>query len=513
MNAPAGYSFHGRLIPLPAVFGHLLHAVSGLPLPATASLRAALAGILLLLLTQPALSQPVLNFKRVTVNWPTIELYFAVDCDGQAAYRMAKENWRIYENGEAVPDFTLWCPDPFVRCAGSFAFVADASGSMRGSAMDITKRNLHAFIDLMDGSVDESALIEVRREPVVAQSMTTIIPFLRTAVDNLQARGASSLYDGIEAGINELINNGTNQCRAVLVFSDGWDNMSTATAQEIISLANRNRIRVFTIGVGNNVAATELEMIALLTGGRYFQNPDIGQMATIYADVNTIIFQGFQECVMTYERVCADGSPRTIDLQLVDFCGGEDVKAKTYRAPLDSSTWVQETQRFRIGERTSIPTDFISIPVTVDHPSTGIVIRPFDMAILPGSPHRPLLDVVIPPGSPFHGKAVTVHHSMDSVFVRLDETVPALAGDTLLLLRFGTASVFDGWYPLAAEAGSTRIRCTATEILAGGYRIVPRREPRIDPGGEVMICPGSGTELHLPEGYVRYRWSTGDITR
>ncbi|PLX30951.1 MAG: hypothetical protein C0600_07010, partial [Ignavibacteria bacterium] len=31
--------------------------------------------------SQMAEAQPNLNFKRITVNWPTIELYFSVGCN------------------------------------------------------------------------------------------------------------------------------------------------------------------------------------------------------------------------------------------------------------------------------------------------------------------------------------------------------------------------------------------------------------------------------------------------
>jgi hypothetical protein len=43
--------------------------------------------------------------------------------------------------------------------------------------------------------------------------------------------------------------------------------------------------------------------------------------------------------MITYQRDCADGGMRTVELQLRDFCGGSDVKTKTYRAPLDSTTF------------------------------------------------------------------------------------------------------------------------------------------------------------------------------
>jgi len=282
-------------------------------------------------------AQPNLNLKRITVNWPTIEMYFSVGCNGNPAYNMAKQDFKIFENGVEVKEFTLWCPDPTIRCAISVALVFDASGSMGGSGNAGAKLAGHAFVDLMDGVLDEAAVIWFTSVVTVYQAMTSIKPMLHSAVDALPAAGMTAVWDGCYAGIIELVNNGVNQCRAVIVMTDGGDNSSSRTPAEIISLANRNRIRVFTIGLGGNINATELEMIALLTGGRYYQTPNAGQLAAIYSEISTIIFQGFQECVITYQRECADGGMRTVELQLVNFCGGTDVKTKTYRAPLDSS--------------------------------------------------------------------------------------------------------------------------------------------------------------------------------
>jgi hypothetical protein len=104
-------------------------------------------------------AQPNLNFKRVTANWPTIELYFSVGCDGDPAYNMAKQDFKIFENGVEVTEFTLWCPDPTIRCAISVSMVFDASGSMMGSPNAGAKQAGNAFVDLMDGLVDEAAII------------------------------------------------------------------------------------------------------------------------------------------------------------------------------------------------------------------------------------------------------------------------------------------------------------------------------------------------------------------
>jgi hypothetical protein len=466
----------------------------------------------LVMLPGAAVSQPVLTFKRVTVNWPTIEVYMAVGCDGSPAYNMTKENFHILENGVEVPDFTLWCPDPTVRCAISAALVADVSGSMRGAGAAGAAQHLRAWVDLMDGQVDEAALIETGREISIRQPMTTNKQLLRQAIDSLHASGSSSIYDGVMEGLRYLIEKGYNQCRAVIVFTDGWDNTSNAAIAEVISLANRHRIRVFTVGVGPVIQSVELEQIALLTGGRYYQNPNAGQMAAIYSEISAIIFQGWQECILTYERDCAEGGMRTVELQLRDFCGGSDSKTKTYRAPLDSTTFFM--QRMRIGELVFPRADAVAVPLLLDATPPGGLLRPFDITIHSGANGSRLFDVSIPGGSPFNGAPLIIDRDMDSVRLRLTDTVSAQGSGTLLELHFSTQGIYDStWFPLTAEIRDVGLTCAATQVDSGGYLIVPRLLPRITPEGAQMLCSGGSLELKANTGFVSYRWSTGDTTR
>ncbi|MFZ1731067.1 MAG: VWA domain-containing protein [Bacteroidota bacterium] len=461
-----------------------------------------------------AFSQPILSFKRVMVNWPTIELYMGVGCDGNAAYHMTKENFRITENGKEIKDFTLWCSDPALRCPASVAIVADVSGSMYGAGMTDAARNMHAFIDLLDGNWDDAALITAGREPQIRQRFTTNKNKLNQSVDSLQPSGGSSLYDGIILGIHHLVDEGYNQCRALIVFTDGWDNTSSATVQEIISLANRNRIRLYTIGVGSVMDPTTLEMLALLTGGRNYQHPNVGQMVAIFQEVTATMWWDPPECIITYERGCADGSMRTVNLELKDFCGGNDAKTKTYRAPLDSTTFA--VQRLRIGETTSGPRDIVTVPLSLERVAStdDSLLYPFEITISSGNPRRPLVDAFIPSSSPLYGKSVRIERYPDSVRVRLDEIIPINENAELVELQYLTAGVSDStWFPLSARLDDVGINCAITKVDSRGYRIVPRLLPRIMPEGEVLICERGGLELSANDGFVGYHWSTGERTR
>ncbi|MCB2203713.1 T9SS type A sorting domain-containing protein [bacterium] len=466
--------------------------------------------ILCILLASSAQAQPNLNFKRITVNWPTIEVYFAVSCDGVPAHDMVKQNFAILENGKEIENFTYWCPDPSIRCAVSVALVADVSGSMRGEALDDAKLLMKSFVDLLDGQIDEATLISAGNDIRVEQIMTPLKLLLLPAVQQLESGGQSNTFDGVIRGIEELINSGVNQCRAILVFTDGLDNASEHGIDEIISLANRNRLRVFTISTGYTIQDVDLERLALFTGGRYYRRPNAGQMAAIYQEISSIIFQGFYECVLTYERGCADGSMRTVSVQLKDFCNGADEKSQTYRAPLDSTTFRE--QHFRLGTVVSEPTDIVSVPFLLDESLGSRTLFPFDITITNGRPARDILDVTIPPDSPLNGLSMSLDEYTDSIRIQLFDTLSVQSNDTLFALRYGTLGVFDStFFPLSANV-QTNYPCILTDVLDGGYYIVPKLFPIIEPEGPVSACPGDVVILRANEGFSEYRWSNGAKT-
>jgi hypothetical protein len=417
-------------------------------------------------------AQPNLTFKRVTVNWPTIELYFSVGCDGNPAYNMTKQDFRIYENGMEVKDFTLWCPDPTIRCAISVALVFDASGSMIGSGQAGAKQAGHAFVDLMDGVIDEAAVIWFTSVVTLYQQMTSNKPMLHSAVDALPASGATAVWDGGYAGLIELINNGVNQCRAVILMTDGGDNMSSRSPAEIIALANRHRIRIFTIGLGSFVNSTELQLIADLTGGKYYQTPNAGQLAAIYQEISTIMFQGFQECIITYDRECADGSLRTVELELRNFCGGTDVKTRTYRAPLDSSTF--KTLYLELGKGEGKGNTDIKIPLNLITAIDNDMFYPFQFILEFDPACVQFKSVTTPPGSLLAGMPISVTPVPTGALIQVTDR--KILNGNGLLMEFTFAATDP------ADTTCCEIRGINAKFEQGCYI------PIIDPG-EICIYP------------------------
>ena len=460
-------------------------------------------------------AQPNMTLKRVTVNWPTIELYFSTTCDGSMVFNMTKQDFTIYEDGIEVKDFTFWCPDPSARCAISVALVCDVSGSMGwGSPSPLAgmKAAVPDFIDLMDGHTDEAAVIMFNSQVNVYQTMTTVKPMLYAAVDSLFASGGTAVWDGAYAGVIELINNGVNQCRAVIVMTDGEDNSSTRTVAEVIALANRHRIRIFTIGLPNpSINATELELMAQLTGGKYYQTPNPSEIAAIYIEISTVIFQWFQECLITYERECADGMLHTVDLQLSNFCGASDLKSGAYRAALDSTTFTQVA--IQVGQVTATGNVDVAVPLTLVDPIqnqrfySGVFDVLFDESCMQFTEVRTS-------GCLLASVAVSTTSIPGGVRIETTNNVMLSGPGTLLDLIFRTNKVPD----------VELIRCPVTirnwifsrgcllPVCDDGYVEIDMSIYPIDVMGPVSFCEGDSVTLRSPAELSQHVWSTGETT-
>jgi hypothetical protein len=423
-------------------------------------------------------AQPNLNFKRVINNWPTIELYFSVACNGKPAYFTDPTFFKVFENGLEIGDFTLWCPDPQGRCAISVALVFDNSGSMSGPGIAGAIAAGNAFVDLMDGVSDEAAVIIFHSSVAVLQGMTASKSMLHTAVNSMGPMGMTAVWDGIYAGLQELIANGSNQCRAVIAMTDGGDNSSTRTPAEVISLANRNRIRVFTIGLGSGIDASLLQAIADQTGGRYYQTPSGAELSQIYQEISTIIFQGFQECVIMYQAKCMDGGLRTVDLQLLNFCGGNDSKTKTYRALKDTSTYVPLT--IQVGKKVARGNSTVKIPITLMDPVFNDLFHPatFNLVFDEGCSQ---FQSISTKGTLLDGVPVTVTPFAGGLTIATKDKVILNGSGDLFELTFKTSDP-DGvdtvCCPIKLEDWVFEAGCFRPVLKEGEICIVPR-QPKV----------------------------------
>ena len=178
-------------------------------------------------LLQPSLfGQPTLDFKRIDVRYPEISLAFKVTCAKQFRLDMGPQDFEVRENGILVKNVTIWCPPDSVCCV-SASLVFDRSGSMAGTKIQKVKAGGNTYVDQMNQggfTCDEASMVSFGSEVSADLSMTSDKGALRAAINQMQAGGRTALWDATAVGIEQLVTQAHNRCKAVIVLTDGGNN-------------------------------------------------------------------------------------------------------------------------------------------------------------------------------------------------------------------------------------------------------------------------------------------------
>lgn len=148
--------------------------------------------------------------------------------------------------------------------------VLDMSLSVKGPKLAALKDAARAFLDgLHDG--EQSALLAFRQEVHLLQPFTPERDLVSRALDEASPRGSTALCDAVYAALR-LREPGPRRT-AVVVFSDGIDNVSWLTAPEVVEAAYRSEAIVYGVAVRENGERRDpfLRDVARATGGRFFE--------------------------------------------------------------------------------------------------------------------------------------------------------------------------------------------------------------------------------------------------
>jgi VWFA-related protein len=185
--------------------------------------------------------------------------------------------FRVFENDE---------PQEIAFFSGADVPVA-VGLVLDGSASMITRRSMvvtgaDAFIRT---SHPEDELFTIYFNENVTFGLPSTVPFtsqhllLRTAVARYWAGGMTALHDAVIAGVDHL-ERATHQKRVLVVLSDGKDNASRHTRDEMLDRVRRSNAIVYTVSnaarrIGGDADPRALRRLAEAGGGvAYFPDSD-----------------------------------------------------------------------------------------------------------------------------------------------------------------------------------------------------------------------------------------------
>lgn len=195
-----------------------------------------------------------------------------------------KSAFQIFEDG--VPQtITSFRREDIPVAVG---IVIDNSGSMRDKRPAVNQ----AAVNFVRSSnpQDQVFIVNFNDEYYLDQDFTSSVPQLKDALEKIEARGGTALYDAIVASADHLKKNARLEKKVLLVVTDGEDNASRESLEQAVRrLQAENGPTVYTIGLlggeRQRRARRALATVAEDTGGVAFFPKDLSEVDSITQEV------------------------------------------------------------------------------------------------------------------------------------------------------------------------------------------------------------------------------------
>jgi VWFA-related protein len=220
---------------------------------------------------------------RISVDVALVVLQATVtDRQGSVVSNLGERDFTVSEDG--VPQqIRLFRNEDIPVTAG---LVVDHSTSMSPKLAEVTAA-ARAFVR---SSNREDEMFVVNFNEVVSLGLRATLRFtdntaeLEHAIGTAPALGQTALYDAVAKGLGEL-QAGSRDKKVLVVVSDGGDNASMRTLDQVMQLAERSSAVVYTIGVFDESDPDRnpgvLKRLARATGGEAFFPGQLDEVVAI----------------------------------------------------------------------------------------------------------------------------------------------------------------------------------------------------------------------------------------
>src|SRR5580704_2755205 len=226
---------------------------------------------------------------RKTVNEVNV-VFTVTDKHGRYVKDLQKDEFKVVDDNRPAEQINSFSKETDLPL--QVGLLVDASNSVR----DRFKFEQESAIEFLNQTIrpryDSAFVIGFDVTPEVTQDFTDNTEALSKGVRALRPGGGTAMYDALYFACRDKLLKATNTGpvrRAIILLSDGDDNMSHVTREEAIDMAQRAEVIVYTIST--NVTGTRhtgdkvLERMAEATGGRAYVPFQITEVANAFAAI------------------------------------------------------------------------------------------------------------------------------------------------------------------------------------------------------------------------------------
>ncbi|MBV8843045.1 MAG: VWA domain-containing protein [Bryobacterales bacterium] len=288
--------------------------------------------ILALLGAAAASAQTVLKDDEVPVfkaGTQLVDLHVSVlDKSGKLITDIPEAAFKVYENGVEQPLKVFRREDVPV----SMGIIIDNSGSMRDKRAKVAAASL-ALVKASNPQ-DEEFIVDFNDDAYLDQPLTSELKKLEAALDRLDSKGGTAMRDAISMSIDYVKDKGKKDKKVLLVITDGNDNTSNESLEQLVRKAQRSEVLVYCIGLLSEEEPREarnakraLKALAEASGGMDYYPKDLAEVERITPQVAHEIRNQY---LLAYSptNTALDGSYRKIEVKVKGY-GNPTVRARS----------------------------------------------------------------------------------------------------------------------------------------------------------------------------------------
>ncbi len=172
--------------------------------------------------------------------------------------------------------------------------VMDISGSMeKNGKLDAAKEAAKSYVNQIRPG-DQAGLMTYDTKVYYVQPITADTAALTTAIDGLQPGSDTAMYNALVEAEKNL--ESVSGRKSIIVLSDGLDNKSQSTADDVIAGVSSGGLTISTIGFGDAASREQvgldeagLQSLAEQTGGLYAYAGDAQSLSAIFQQYGDVL--------------------------------------------------------------------------------------------------------------------------------------------------------------------------------------------------------------------------------
>ena len=285
------------------------------------------------------ISQNEINLQITQVDtseFPLVRVYISVQDENGEPLAISPSKLTLLENNTPINTQDIRGMDEV--SALTTLLVMDTSGSMNfTNKLDSAKIVAEQYIDQMRMG-DQAGLVTFNTKIELVQDITNDGEVLKNAIDSIQAHNDTAMWDALLVSVKLL--NPISGRKAIIMLTDGMDNASQGTPEDVLANIGFGGLSISTIGFGvqpktedepdeyEGIDEPTLRTLAENAGGRYGYAEDQGDLALLYDQIRRALQS---EVVISYITPIAlrDGVNRALSVKLTDNLQGLEAQSET----------------------------------------------------------------------------------------------------------------------------------------------------------------------------------------